>query len=24
LREILKDLVEDFIHVTCGPRGMCF
>jgi len=22
--EILEDLIEDFIHVTCGPRGVCF
>jgi len=24
LREIFEDLIEDFIHVTYGPRGVCF
>jgi len=23
LSEILEDLTEDFVHVTCGQRGMC-
>jgi len=24
LREIIEDLIEDMIHVTCDPRGVHF